>query len=685
MHTLYNFCFPLFCFAFISIQAQQKDSLLNALNTAKQYTQKIIILNLLSKDYDKNDPSQTYSYATKANKLALKISYVPGMANSYCNLGMYHLNSQHNDSALLFFNKGLAITDNTRYKSINANILKRKGVVFYYSGITDSALIYFKRSLSVYENIKDSIEIIKALNNVGSIASRTGDIDGAIFYFLKCARFDEAKKDIVGMGIDYNNLGSMFTVKKDYASAEGYLKRALQIRLNRDSTLLATTRVNLGRLYNEKKEFEKAIEQFYEALRLIHKNKDPYNYAMTLNNLGLCYFDSGDQENAFKYYTQSVDIKKQIGDKSGLASTFGNIGTIYYNKKEFKKAIDYYLESEKMAVETGALEYRVSAYYNLHNCYLNTNNISEAKKTFETYVNLKDSLYNATSSGQIAEMQTKYETEKKEKENLELKQKTEVQKLQLENEDQKRKNQLAITLVILVLIAAVFLFIYNRKKLQQKAELAEAEKLRFKDVIEAEEKERSRIARELHDGLGQLLSTARLNVAALEDSVIKEDKPDLDRALKIIDEACIEIRSISHNMMPSALIRLGLIPAINEVVVNINSTKGLKIDFSTNLDGSLGKSLDINVYRVIQEILNNMINHAKADLITMSVTTTATHLEINMKDNGIGFDKNKIKDSKGMGWKNIFSRISMLDGNIKLESEPQKGTVVYIKLKLKNG
>ncbi len=686
MRLLHNFYLLLLSLAFISIQAQQKDSLLKALNTAKQDTQKVIILNLLSKDFNRNDPSQTFAFAQQANKLATKNNYIPGLGNSYCNLGMYFLYTNNNDSALICFNKGLVITNNIKFKAIHANLLKRKGVVYYYSGATDSALFYYKRSLAQYESIKDSLEIIKMLNNIGSVCARKGDLDDAIFYFLKCLRFDERKNDTKNVALDCNNLGSMFTQKRDFKSAENYLQRALQIRrLLKDSVMLASTLLNLGHVYHDKKEVKASLDQYFKAISLLNKNKNPYDYAMVVNNIGLSYFDSGDLDNALKYYTESLAIKRQTGDKSGLASTLGNLGTIYYNKKNFSKAIEYYSESEMIAFETGDLSYQVNALYNLHNCYLFSDKNELAKQTFAKYVILKDSMYNATSSGQIAEMQTLYETEKKEKENLELKQKTELQQLQLENENQQRKNQLAIALVIVILIAGTFLFIYNRKQQQQKVERAEAEKLRFKDVIEAEEKERSRIAQELHDGLGQLLSAARLNVASLEDSVIKEDKPGLDRALKILDDACVEIRSISHNMMPSALTRLGLIPAINEVVDNINATKGLKIDFSTNFDESLGKSLDITVYRVIQEVLNNMIKHAKADQIYMSITKTAGDLEISMKDNGIGFDTDKLKDSKGMGWKNIFSRVSMLDGNIKLESEPQKGTMVYIKLKLKNG
>lgn len=679
-----------FCFAFTSFYSQKNDSLLLALKNAKHDTTKIIILNLLSKDLDKSNPTQTYNYAKQANTLAIKNKYIPGIANSYFNLGTYFMDIQNNDSALFFFDKGIAITNNTKYILINAKLEKRKGAVYYYSGLTDSALFYFKKSLSKYETIKDSAEIIKMLNNIGSIYFRKGDSEGAVLYFLKCLRFDERKKDTVNIAIDFNNLGSVFLQKRDFKSSEEYLLKAFNIRLKlNDSAMLATTRMNLARLYCDKKDFKSSLAQSFETLKLLDKNKDPYNYAAAINNMGLCYFESGDEENALKYYTESLEIKKQTGDKSGLASTLGNIGTIYYNKKNFAKAIEYYAESEKIAAESGNLEFQVNALYNLHNCYLYTNNAPKALEFIEKYKLLNDSLYNTTSSGQIAEMQTKYETEKKEKENIELKQKAELQSLQRGFEDQKRKNQLVISLALLVFVSVITFLIYNRKKQRQKAlhlaQLADAEKLRFKEVIDAEENERSRIARELHDGLGQLLSAARLNVAALEDAVPKEDKPDLDRSLKIIDEACSEVRNISHNMMPSALIRLGLMPAIREVVLNVNAARGLRIDFSTNVETSLGRSLDITIYRIVQEILNNMIRHSKADLINLSITKNESDLEIMIRDNGIGFDTDKIKESKGMGWKNIFSRISMLDGTIKLESELQKGTLVYINLKLKNG
>jgi signal transduction histidine kinase len=137
-------------------------------------------------------------------------------------------------------------------------------------------------------------------------------------------------------------------------------------------------------------------------------------------------------------------------------------------------------------------------------------------------------------------------------------------------------------------------------------------------------------------------------------------------------------------MMPNALIRLGLISAIRELVNNVNSAKTLKIDFDSNVNESLGKSLDITIYRIIQEVLNNMIKHAKADHIHLAINRNGKNLVINIKDNGIGFNTEELKESKGLGWKNIFSRVSLLNGTIELNSKPKEGTIVYINLTLKD-
>jgi two-component system NarL family sensor kinase len=435
-----------------------------------------------------------------------------------------------------------------------------------------------------------------------------------------------------------NNIGGALCDLNKFDEAEPYMLRAVAMMKEHgkeNSPLgLMSSRV-LARLYSETRQWDKS-EKLY--LKLIEKGKENKDTAFLSDNLlfySLLLAERGEGEKAVAMSAEAL-LYKRLGK----------------NPHEIQAAVDLH----------GGNLYAAGRY-------------KEAYNFMQEKAALLRSTFVKDLEKEISEVEVKYKTEqiKHEKEIAEIKVK------------EQRQVFLFSSVGILVFVACG-IFVWNQKKRTKHfTELAEAEKLRFKDVIEAEEKERSRIAQDLHDGLGQLLSAARLNVAGLEDSIGAEDKPDLNRSLKIIDDACVEVRNISHNMMPSALIRLGLIPAINEVVNNVNSVKGIKINFNTNVDHSLGPSLDITIYRVVQEILNNMLKHAKADQIEMNIERNNSDLHISIKDNGIGFDPEKLKESKGLGWKNIFSRISMLDGNIKLESQPQKGTSVYINLKLKNG
>jgi signal transduction histidine kinase len=436
----------------------------------------------------------------------------------------------------------------------------------------------------------------------------------------------------------YNNIGGALTDLKQPTYAEPYLLKSIELLEK-----------------NGKGNADAAIRSY----RVLARSYDALNKA----------------EKAEPIYVSLIDKCKAIHDTDMYYDNLAYYSAHLAKKGKFDKAIEMSRE---------ALRYRRTKK-NMDNLRtaigIHSSNLYKAKHYEEAHILLVElqmifrKEFASHLKKEISAAEVRFKT-------MQIKQEKELAEL-----NAKKQKQIYLISIISILVVGLFgIFIWNQKrKARHFSELAEADKLRFKDVIDAEEKERSRIAQELHDGLGQLLSVARLNVAGLEDAVSDEDKDHLNRSLKIIDDACTEVRNISHNMMPSALIRLGLIPAINEVVNNVNSANGVKIDFKSNLDVSLGQSLDITVYRVVQEILNNMIKHAKADHINMSIERVGGELRISMQDNGIGFNTEEIKNSKGIGWKNIFSRVSMLDGDIRLESEPEKGTLIFINLKLKNG
>jgi len=217
------------------------------------------------------------------------------------------------------------------------------------------------------------------------------------------------------------------------------------------------------------------------------------------------------------------------------------------------------------------------------------------------------------------------------------------------------------------------------------AELINQQELRSRAIIEAEEKERTRIAKELHDGIGQQLSAAKLNISGLQASLHTnndEEKVMLQNAIDFIDESVKEVRSVSHSMMPNALVKSGLVSAIKEFVTKISSSGALKINLEiVGLSDRLEQTVETVLFRVLQELLNNIIKHAKAAYVNIQVIKHEKELTILIEDNGVGFDTEKeLSNNNGIGLKNIQSRVAFLNGQVFFDSHISKGTTVTVEI-----
>jgi signal transduction histidine kinase len=257
----------------------------------------------------------------------------------------------------------------------------------------------------------------------------------------------------------------------------------------------------------------------------------------------------------------------------------------------------------------------------------------------------------------------------------------------LERERVLKDKELAQSNAIIALISGLsILFIiamvlYNsRRQYKLKEALAiEKEQLlksRFKATLEAEEKERKRIAQELHDGLGQLLSIVRINVAGIGEVGGTKAK----NSLSLIDQSIAEVRTISHNLMPNALVSVGLKSALQGLVHKINSSGQIQATLNMKEDVVFSEAKTIGVYRIIQEVMNNAIKYAKSPKLTVTIWTENQHTFIEIKDEGVGFDTSQISQSSGIGWSNIFSRVELMAGKINIYSKFDQGTTVKIEL-----
>jgi signal transduction histidine kinase len=240
--------------------------------------------------------------------------------------------------------------------------------------------------------------------------------------------------------------------------------------------------------------------------------------------------------------------------------------------------------------------------------------------------------------------------------------------------------------VILTLSGLVLFISYKRKqarlKMQTETELARQKELRSKAVIEAEEKERTRLVLDLHDGVGQILSAAKLNLSGLESKLKLQDPEQLTllaNALELVNDSVKEVRAVSHTVMSDTLIRYGLAEAVREFISNVSFSHRLKIDFRiVGLERRLDVTAEIILYRVIQEAVFNTLKHAKANRMGIQLVRHDNELTVMVEDNGIGFNTTDI--SGGIGLKNMVSRVEFLNGQVNFDSTPGQGTTVVIEV-----
>lgn len=457
-----------------------------------------------------------------------------------------------------------------------------------------------------------------------------------------------------------------------------------------DNESLSGTYLNIGNDYQLLRKDLLALRYYNKALELQKSINDKYTIARILNSIAGTYKNQNKIDLAMEYFEKSNAIKKEINDVEGLISGNISLGEMYLNQNKPVSALKLFKEALIIADSTGSRDNLKYIYIGMVKSYKQLHDYENSLVYFFLYDQIKDTLLNETSTKQIAEMQTRYETEKKEIENIRLQKENEIKQLKIAKQENEKKYLIYLFSIIGLIVIMLSVFIIYRNKLRQKSELFREQnrqqKLQFKAVIEAEEKERKRIAQELHDGLGQLLSTAKMNIASLDDAVSESDEEDksvFNNSLELIDEAVSEVRNISHNLMPGALIKLGLVPAINELVKKINTAGQISIELICNDDfKQLNETSGIIIYRIIQEILNNTIRHSEAKNVKIEILHLNGKLNLNISDNGRGMELSKIGESNGIGWKNIYSRVNMLNGNMEIKSEIGKGTKIFIALNI---
>lgn len=456
------------------------------------------------------------------------------------------------------------------------------------------------------------------------------------------------------------------------AALKWFYNHLSSVKKHKADSLLPLAYYYVGVMYNEKEIIDSALKYSFLAIDLMKTQKDYKNLSRIYSTLAELEINTKREIKSIEtFLSEALKYGKLSNNKNMLAFAYMKYYNYYFRlKKDYKQALIYISEAENLFEDEGDREAILNAYRAKTECLIKLGD-TNAYNYIDKWFSFKDSVLNHDKAKNIAFYETIYETEKKENQ---IKFQNEI----IKKEKQHKWLYIIISIILIILIVISIIFLKNKQKHKTQILIKEQNEKTVKEIFNAEQKERIRIARDLHDSIGQKLSVIKM--------ILPESRgnKDLEKIRKFVDETADEVRNISHNLIPEIL-NLGLIKAINDLADKINASEKINIELITeNItnDLNLPKQTEISIYRIIQEILSNIVKHSKTKSIVIDLKLINDMFQINIQDNGIGFDTKEINNSQGIGWKNIFARIELINGKIDIQSEKNKGSNFFINIPL---
>lgn len=547
--------------------------------------------------------------------------------------------------------------------------------VHYITHDFDKAITYGKEGIAVARSSGDSVVIGELLNIIGDAEYFRGNYDSASTRFFTALRIFEKKKAKKQKALVLNSIAKLYRKTRELDKADMYYDKAMLIfeELN-DSAGMEMIWNESGVVYEYRGDYAEATRRYSKALQLAELTGNKVGVGYALNNISGSYLLQGRYEEAEATLLKAMRIRKGMNDSFALAINYSDLGAVYDTMMQYNRAAAYFDTSNTIAKALKYPQLLAHNYEMMSGIAKRQGNFEQAYDYFLRADAINDSLYKVERLGQVEELNTKYQTEKKE------------QQILLQQVAIGRRNLLIAGVSLLLVMGALLGYsYYHRYKLKQEKRLQEEifhqQQLATQAVLEAEENERERIAQDLHDGVGQMMSAVKINLSTFHDRLefhTPEDRVKYEGVIELVDESCKEVRTISHNMMPNALLKAGLATAVREFVTRIDESI-LEVNvYTEGLNERMHTDTETILYRVIQECVNNAIKHAAATRLDISIIKDADGISVSVEDNGRGFDTTKAGVFDGIGLKNIHTRIAYLKGQVDFDSKPGKGTVITI-------
>lgn len=659
----------LYCFLFISVakgQNSQKTIQLSKIDSLIQTT------DTISVSFDRMKKLVTYAgkmrYTKQSRKLiekAIKISKESKnpelLANVYYSLGNWYYYNAELDSSMVTIDKAMGFVKKDEPSFILSSILATKGGIY-------------QQKDKVSESIEYTIEAKKVLDKMDTINLSSEDK-------IK----HKGQNSVLS-----NSLANLYSKMEDYETAIIYYD------LSYNSLLALNDFGGAGIVLSNKAGLLLKMDKIDEALKDLNisiqhkiKGKVPQtSIAYSELNKGIALKKLARDSLAMQFFNDAYSKFNVNNHKEGLAEVLAERGLLYKEREMFDLAILDCERAKKLSEEIGVSEQKARACKCLYEAFKSIGEFENALTNFVTYSTVQDSLFTQKNIKNLTQIEMRYEFNKKEEEQLRI----------LENQKRQKRNILIglVTLAVFSIVIIAFL----RKRLQYKNKLAAQKEilqkqkitdlqqknklLAMSSMIEGQEAERLRIAKDLHDSLGGLLSTVKAHFTTIQNEIKQLEELNItEKTNHLIDEACVEVRRISHNMMPHALSIAGLQGAIEDAGAHLNSQGYRTTVEIKNLPSNLSETREVMIYRLIQEIISNIRKHAEAKTILIQLIGHENLINLIIEDDGKGFMYDTALDKGGLGLKSINSRVQFLDGSIDWDTSPGNGTLVTITIPVK--
>lgn len=649
-----------FLFLFLSLQSlyaqndATRDSLLNILARVNQDSAGVELYLKAGSAFENSDPVKAAEYYRKAKAISEKVNYKRGIAKS-----------------IIYYSS-----------------------VMYLAGKFDSGIYYNQLALELSRQAKDTFYIGVSLLNIGIAYQQMSDPEQALPYYLEGSILIEKSADSKNKNVQMQMNGALQTLYNDraqYDKSISYGKKAMLLakELN-DKPSLSHVLINLSIAYREKGILEEAEKLANEGLGIAVEQKDKRLESAGLLVVASIWEKEGAYRKILPYAQRSLLLSRESGSADmELASLFA-IAVCYLQQNEFVKAESFAQEGFVLSQKNKMKKEESTALRILSRIAYASGKPKEGSQFDLQSEAILGDYVRAILSQQSSNLEKKYETEKKEITIMQLEAEKKIHQFSL-----RQKNIFnAVLLGSLITVFIISLLAYRtykqkRKLQEQKITDLEKEKLLLatQSIVKGQEDERSRLAKDLHDGLGGLLSGVKLQLGAMKGNLIlsEEHGRTFNNALGKLDESINEMRRVAHNMMPEALMKLGLQQALQDYCDGLSESQSFKINGEFyGLEKRMESSVEIVVYRIVQELLNNVVKHSGAAIILVQVMKHDSNLTITVEDNGKGFNKDEVLLMKGTGLKNIQSRVDYLKGQLDIKSTLGKGTSIHIECIIDN-